>query len=135
MTYSNPKNVPAVRAHTRENPTTCPWCGEGKWFVSAGDDGRDNGRVQMYCDSPDCHSRETELIVVRGEGAHERADVRALQAVDSGRHASDGDPLVDLDAHRSAASLVDLAEYVGAHRVEWRHSGASFAVVPSASDG
>ena len=104
--YVSAQGLPAIRNSSSEDPALCPWCGNRSWFPSDGDDPRDAGRVQMYCAEPDCDSRETELIIVRGEGAHERADVRALQAIDEGTHTGD-DPLPmefsmdDPEAHRA----------------------------------
>lgn len=89
----------------------------------------------MYCDNPDCHSRETALIVTRGEGAHDRADVRALHAIDSGRHTSDSaSPGLDTTKADTAASMMDRVEHTAARAMDWRHSDARFTVEPSASD-
>lgn len=75
---------PAIRQATREIPWRCPWCGESTWFLSDGDIPEDRARVQMYCDSGECVSRETEIIITRGDGAHERLDVQALHRIDEG---------------------------------------------------
>lgn len=128
MTYKNPADTPAIRKHTSDNPTTCPWCGQNTWFVSDSDDPRDNGRVQMYCDAVGCESRETELLIVRGEGANFRADVRALNMVDDGHHAGDA-------PSPSTITLFDPATearfaHKDAHRVTWRHSEEPFTIRP-----
>ncbi|QJW36465.1 hypothetical protein [Cellulosimicrobium protaetiae] len=45
----------------------------------------DDGRLQVYCDSEMCDAREVEIIVTRdGHQARDRADVRALVAIDDG---------------------------------------------------
>lgn len=75
---------PAIRSATPSNPWRCPWCGHKTWIVSEGDVRSDRGRVQMYCNGDECTSRETEVIIVRGDGAHLRADVRALSTLDNG---------------------------------------------------
>lgn len=88
--YDYEKTTPAIRSADHDNPWRCPWCGQMTWIRSFGDLGQDLGRVQMYCDSSRCDSRETELLIVRGHGAlaapraGARADVRALAKLDHG---------------------------------------------------
>ncbi|HEX4834046.1 MAG TPA: hypothetical protein VH478_23475 [Trebonia sp.] len=87
--YDYGADVPAIRAATPERPWPCPWCGEKTWFVSLGDRPADRGRVEMYCDNPDCDSRETVVLIIKGfnetftADARSRADVRALEALES----------------------------------------------------
>lgn len=128
MIYRNPDKVPNIRQHTPQNPATCPWCGEEKWFVSMYDDSRDNGRVQMYCDNTYCDSRETELIIMRGEGAHDRADVRALRMIDDGHHA--GDVPSPSEVNFADPREHQRRDHKSAQRIAWRQGRASFAVEP-----
>ena len=61
----------------------CYFCGQDSVKVSAGDLSQDTGRVQLYCDNPQCAAREMTVLVERdGVGAARRADVRALKVVD-----------------------------------------------------
>ena len=118
--------VPAARSATQQDPWTCPWCGERTWYVSDGDDERDEGRMQMYCDNSSCVSRETELIIMRGEGVHWRADVRALNSIDDGGAAGE-QPLVEVDL----TSRADNDEMDRRHglRIKWRQSRDPYTLV------
>ena len=58
------------------------FCGDETVILSDFDRALDYGRVEVYCDSPECDAREVVLLIRRGEGANMRADVRALEAVD-----------------------------------------------------
>ncbi|PYC80495.1 hypothetical protein C7C46_12390 [Streptomyces tateyamensis] len=63
----------------------CYFCGSNTAMLSDHDDDRDTGRVELYCDNQDCDAREVVILVLRdGAGAHDRADVQALHAVDAG---------------------------------------------------
>jgi hypothetical protein len=80
----------------------------------------------MYCDTPECASRETELIIMRGEGAYDRADERALNALDEGEHVGDEPPPTEFnlgDPHAEAA--FKRAE---TRRVEYRSFDGSFTL-------
>jgi hypothetical protein len=66
---------------------TCPFCGADELLISDGDLPADCDRIELYCDNPGCDAREFVILATRGEGVHERADVLALEAVDSGTRA------------------------------------------------
>jgi hypothetical protein len=89
----NPKETPWLRredANPAKRGTAvaqCYFCGDLTAKLSYGDAGSDNGRVEVYCDNQDCEARETVVIVERdSHGAGDRADVRALKAVDEDSH-------------------------------------------------
>lgn len=64
----------------------CYFCGGQTVTRSICDIEEDAGRMDLYCDNPDCDAREIAVIVRRdGHGAWGRADVRALAAIDDGR--------------------------------------------------
>jgi len=46
--------------------------------------GIDTERVEVYCVDSRCDAREIVLLIRRGEGTHDRADVQALRVVDDG---------------------------------------------------
>ncbi len=92
--------VPWVRHQvTAGRRATCYFCGGQTLIQSNHDKSMDYGRIELYCDSPDCDAREVVVLAIRGERAHLRADVRALKLVDSivppaepePDHDSDGD--------------------------------------------
>lgn len=61
----------------------CLFCGDESLLVSWGDDYDDTGRVEMYCNNSLCDAREMTVLVRRDNaGAAQRADVRALRALD-----------------------------------------------------
>jgi hypothetical protein len=62
----------------------CPFCGQSSLLLSNVDLGIDTERVEVYCDNARCDAREIILLIRRGEGTHDRADVQALRAVDDG---------------------------------------------------
>lgn len=62
-------------------PFPCYFCGDRKLKRSYSDNDRDPGRLDLYCDSPNCDAREIAVIVRRGAGAHMRDDVRAINEV------------------------------------------------------
>jgi hypothetical protein len=63
----------------------CYFCGGETAISSYGDLPGDTGRLELYCDNELCDAREVVVLVSRdGEGAHLRADVRALEAIDEG---------------------------------------------------
>jgi hypothetical protein len=59
---------------------TCYWCGEQTATRSWGDLAGDTGRVEFYCENPDCTAREVDVVILddRRHSARDRADVRAL---------------------------------------------------------
>lgn len=61
----------------------CYLCGSSTMMRSWGDLADDHGRIQLYCDNPDCAAREVEMIVLEdgNPATGRRADVRALMAV------------------------------------------------------
>jgi len=67
------------------------FCGEVTAVASHHDREVDYGRIELYCDNPECEAREFVVLMVRGEGAHMRADVRALAAVD--QYAPQAEPI------------------------------------------
>ena len=68
------------------NPVLCYFCGSQTMKRSSSDVDADHGRIEMYCDSQMCQAREVIIIIRRdGAGAHRRADVRALRALDGDR--------------------------------------------------
>ncbi len=60
----------------------CYFCGEESAILSFGDLAQDHGRIEIYCDNGQCDAREMTIIVERGEGASDRADVRLLRGLD-----------------------------------------------------
>lgn len=67
---------------------TCYLCGSSTMMRSWGDLADDHGRVQLYCDNPDCAAREVDLIVLRDghPDTLRRADVQALDAITPTAH-------------------------------------------------
>lgn len=64
---------------------TCYFCGEISVKRSYGDFPEDNGRLELYCTNQNCEAREVAVIVLKDAiGAHRRADVRVLHALDEG---------------------------------------------------
>ena len=59
----------------------CYFCGRAKVIRSFVDEGRDNGRISMYCENSNCAAREFEVIVVDdgAAGTRSRTDVRIMQ--------------------------------------------------------
>lgn len=72
----------ARRALNNNEKVPCYFCGEAAVILSYGDERKDNGRLELYCNNPQCDARETTILVMRGGGSHLRADVKALQAVE-----------------------------------------------------
>jgi hypothetical protein len=88
--------TPWIRRDLSQNRyTRCPFCGEESAILSVSVRSADYGRVEIYCDSPECDAREIIILVRRGEGAHQRADVRALRAVDHAVPIPDVVPLLE----------------------------------------
>jgi hypothetical protein len=58
------------------------FCGGNTVKLSNFDLAADYGRVELYCDSPDCDAGAVVILVRQGGWARKRADVRALEAVD-----------------------------------------------------
>jgi hypothetical protein len=71
---------PWARDHADEMP--CPFCGGRALKQSFGDDD-DQVRVELYCDNVNCEVREMTVLARRVDAPLERADVQALDAVDS----------------------------------------------------
>ncbi|MEV4462771.1 hypothetical protein AB0J51_04025 [Micromonospora echinofusca] len=59
----------------------CYFCGDRQMKRSYSDSARDPGRLELYCDSPNCDAREVVVLIRRGAGAHLREDVRAINDV------------------------------------------------------
>jgi hypothetical protein len=85
------KDEPAVRQATRHKNEhlidhACPFCGERRVKISAGDIPADRYRVELYCDNMYCDVREFTVIPLRMNGpvARVRTDVAALDAIDDG---------------------------------------------------
>lgn len=79
-------------------PVTCVFCGKDTALRSRADVAADCGRVQVYCDNPQCDVREVELIVMR-DGTNKtmnRPDVAQLKDLDSppAARASAGVPII-----------------------------------------
>jgi hypothetical protein len=72
----------ARRTLDNDGTVPCYFCGEAAVILSYGDERDDNGRLELYCDNPRCDARETVILVIRGGGAHLRADVKALKAAE-----------------------------------------------------
>src|SRR5690349_3986279 len=68
----------------------CPFCGGTTAKLSNFDRPDDYGRVELYCDSPQCDAATVVILVRQGGLAKRRADVRALEAVD--KYAPKADP-------------------------------------------
>ena len=98
----------AQRRHFR-----CMFCGDETAILSANDHIGDYGRVEVYCDSPECDAREVVLLIRRGEGANRRADVRALAAVDKSVPYTDPEPepvIDEYDAEHLSEREIEDAE-------------------------
>lgn len=80
-------STPWIRTIGR-SPITCYFCGRTKAIRSSGDDKKDQGRIQWYCDNGNCDAREVEVIVLRdGHPATlNRADVTVLSAIAPAAH-------------------------------------------------
>jgi hypothetical protein len=71
----------------------CPFCGARQLKLDYLDLPQDTQRVGVYCGNSHCDAREIEIVTMRGAGAHQRADVAALRAIDRGtddEQAADG---------------------------------------------
>jgi hypothetical protein len=81
---------PAIRGMVRESKRIegypCPFCGTMTLLQSDGDLTIDTERVEVYCDNDRCDAREIVILIKRGAGAHRRADVSALRAVERGTY-------------------------------------------------
>ncbi|MFE2072803.1 hypothetical protein [Streptomyces misionensis] len=63
----------------------CYFCGGQSVIRSEHDNEHDTGRLELYCDNEHCAAKEIAVIVCRdGYAAGERADLRALAAIDEG---------------------------------------------------
>lgn len=85
------KGEPAIRASSKDEhgyltDYSCPYCGGQSLLTSYGDIPDDRYRVEVYCDNPSCVIRTMAIVALRSDSplAHERADVKALRAVDNG---------------------------------------------------
>ena len=113
-----PGAVPWIRGGG-DRYVQCLWCGEESSRLSLTDRSDDTGRVQMYCENPDCRVRESEHIV-DGDGTYqtdERPDARLLRLLDT-PPALRCDPV---DPHRGhsyvESSLIDATDDKVARRV------------------
>jgi uncharacterized Zn finger protein len=96
MNEWGPDQQPWIRQQVIENPSKrdttiaqCYFCGEMTAKVSWGDMTADNGRVEVYCNNHNCEAREVVVLVERDSfAAGDRADVRALKAVDDASHSA-----------------------------------------------
>lgn len=62
----------------------CYFCGHDTAKVSGADVQSDTGCVKVYCDNSSCDARTVTILVEKdGTKARQRADVRALHAIDS----------------------------------------------------
>jgi hypothetical protein len=73
------------------------FCGGNTAKLSYLDHAADYGRVELYCDSPDCDAGAVVILVRQGGSARKRADVRALEAVD--KYAPEAEPTPELDVY------------------------------------
>jgi hypothetical protein len=76
-----PQSIPWLRRRvSRENPTSCYFCGANTLIRSSGDLSVDHRRVQVYCDNDQCDARATEVVVVDDstKDTAARTDVRVL---------------------------------------------------------
>jgi hypothetical protein len=77
---------PRISRGARATRFQCYFCGGHSVTRSEHDNDHDNGRVELYCDNEHCDAKEIAVIVCRdGNAAGERADLRALAAIDDGR--------------------------------------------------
>ncbi|WP_299952640.1 hypothetical protein [uncultured Modestobacter sp.] len=77
-----PSGYSASAAHGRG--VRCYFCGHDTAKISGADVQSDTGRVEVYCDNTDCDARTVTILVEKdGARAAQRADVRALQVIDS----------------------------------------------------
>lgn len=80
--------APWIRSHLREDERPrCPFCGSRALVLSDGDVRDDDLRIELYCDNSDCNVREMTILAMRIAEPNQRADVRALQEIDT-----QGDP-------------------------------------------
>jgi hypothetical protein len=63
----------------------CPFCEADQLLLSTTDLPIDTERLEVYCDNSNCEA--IVILIERGGGAHRRADVGALRAVDRGTDA------------------------------------------------
>lgn len=83
---------PAVRRRSPTGPYlsfSCYFCGEQQLKLSDFDRAADPYRVELYCDNRNCEAREVVVLLRRGAGTHERADVAALETLDRSGTARD----------------------------------------------
>lgn len=85
----------------------CPFCGSERLLISDTDLPIDTERVEAYCDNASCDAREIVILVVRGAGTHDRADVSALRAVDRGSYEEQeqGGAIIERDAKGNVTSV------------------------------
>ncbi|MGV9748371.1 hypothetical protein ACWDTG_26250 [Rhodococcus zopfii] len=86
--WSSPWIRRIAGSSTGPEAITCYLCGNSTMIRAFGDVKDDHGRVELYCDNPDCAAREVELIVMRdGHSAtFRRADVEALESIAAAAH-------------------------------------------------
>lgn len=79
------REQPKTTWGTESQPAQCMFCGARTVKRSGHDKAADHGRLELYCDNGDCDAREVIVLVRRDGGdAVDRADVRALAALDQG---------------------------------------------------
>jgi hypothetical protein len=90
--------------------TRCLFCGGDTAKLSYLDHDADYGRVELYCDNPDCDASTVVVLVRQGGWAAKRADVRALDAVDKYAPEAESTPEPDVydggdDYYQSTSEL------------------------------
>jgi hypothetical protein len=96
----------AVVAYNTIESYPCPFCGDMALLLNGNDLGIDTKRVEVFCGNSHCEARDIVILIKRGAGAHRRADVWALRAVDEGTDAEqevDG-AILERDAEGNVAS-------------------------------
>jgi hypothetical protein len=115
------RGEPAVRSSPKDDlrhltDFKCPYCGGQSLLISYGDIPDDKYRIELYCENSHCVVREMTIIALRTDTtvARDRADVRALRAVDQGteeEQIAEGHELIRDESGRvigSATSLGDI---------------------------
>jgi hypothetical protein len=140
--FDRNENTPAIRSALNVGTTTnawpCPFCGAQSLLLSYGDLSADRDRVEVYCDNGYCDAREIIMLITRGEGAGDRADVIAIQAVDEGTRAEQEaqgvEFLEDADGNvisRSTSFSTHVRDDDGTRRREYRMRPTRVTVEPT----
>ncbi|MEH1124771.1 hypothetical protein [Micromonospora sp. CPCC 206061] len=76
--------TPWVRQQPPGTRFLCYFCGATSAILSFGDH-PDPGRIEVYCDNTGCDARTVAVLVLQDgtSATPERADVRALEAIDN----------------------------------------------------